>query len=432
MATKTDVIVIGGGISGCATAYNLAKRGAHVILLEKGQIADEASGRTWGAVRRQGRQAPEVPLAIESLKLWDKLSEDLGTETHFIRGGNILLASNAKELADFENTVRITREYGLESDIVDRKRAQEILPGLSGKFIGGMYSPSDGYAHPVKTTNAFARAAQENGATVRTGCSVERIETSGGQVKGVVTERGEKIEADVVVNAAGVWAPRLARTCDVRVPVRVVRTHVTITEPKPDYRAPLVWSPRVSFRPTADGNILLGAGSALKADHDLDLTSVRDLKYFLPGLSQFRKQIAFHVGSQLLNDVLSHVPGTVQNRKFFSTTVGVEPEVNWNTIKRMRKAFFEHMPHLSGLRFVKTWAGLIDITPDILPVLGEAPGVKGLILATGFSGHGFALGPITGKLISELILDGTPSLSLYDFRLTRFAEQGVGKIRRLQ
>ena len=257
--------------------------------MRKGQIADEASGRTWGAVRRQGRQAAEVPLAIESLKLWDKLSEDLGTETHFIRGGNILLASNAKELADFENTVRITREYGLESTIVDRKRAQEILPGLSGKFIGGMYSPSDGYAHPVKTTNAFARAAQENGATVRTGCSVERIETSGGQVKGVITERGEKIEADVVVNAAGVWAPRLARTCDVRVPVRVVRTHVTITEPRPEYRAPLVWSPRVSFRPTADGNILLGAGSALKADHDIDLTSVMDLKYFLPGFSQFRK-----------------------------------------------------------------------------------------------------------------------------------------------
>ena len=224
MATKTDVIVIGGGISGCATAYNLARRGAHVILLEKGQIADEASGRTWGAVRRQGRQAPEVPLAIESLKLWDNLREELGTETHFIRGGNLLLAGNARELADFENTVRITREYGLESDIVTRERAREILPGLSGKFVGGMYSPSDGYAHPVKTTNAFARAAQENGATVRTGCSVEGIETSGGQVKGVITERGEKLEADVVVNAAGVWAPRLARTCDVKVP-RAHRTH---------------------------------------------------------------------------------------------------------------------------------------------------------------------------------------------------------------
>lgn len=432
MATKTDVIVIGGGISGCATAYNLAKRGAHVILLEKGQIADEASGRTWGAVRRQGRQAPEVPLAIESLKLWDNLHQELGADTHFIRGGNLLLAGNARELADFENTVRTTREYGLESDIVTRERAREILPGLSGRFVGGMYSPSDGYAHPVKTTTAFARAAQENGATVRTGCSVESIETSGGQVKGVVTGRGDRIEADVVVNAAGVWAPRLARTCDVKVPVRVVRTHVTITEPVPDYKAPLVWSPKVSFRPTADGNILLGAGAALKADHDIDLTSLTDLRYFLPGLSQFRKQIAFHVGSQLLNDVLSHVPGTVQNRKFFSTTVGVEPEVNWNTIRRMRRGFFEHMPHLSGLRFVKTWAGLIDITPDILPVLGEAPTVKGLMLATGFSGHGFALGPITGKLMSELILDGTPSLSLYDFRLTRFAEQGVGRIRRLQ
>ena len=432
MATKTDVIVIGGGISGCATAYNLAKRGAHVVLLEKGQIADEASGRTWGAVRRQGRQAPEVPLAIESLKLWDNLREELGADTHFIRGGNLLLAGNARELADFENTVRTTREYGLESDIVTRERAREILPGLSGRFVGGMYSPSDGYAHPVKTTTAFARAAQENGATVRTGCSVESIETSGGHVKGVVTGRGDRIEADVVVNAAGVWAPRLARTCDVKVPVRIVRTHVTITEPVPDYKAPLVWSPRVSFRPTADGNILLGAGAALKADHDIDLTSLTDIRYFLPGLSQFRKQIAFHVGSQLLNDVLSHVPGTVQNRKFFSTTVGVEPEVNWSTIRRMRRGFFEHMPHLSGLRFVKTWAGLIDITPDILPVLGEAPTVKGLMLATGFSGHGFALGPITGKLMSELILDGTPSLSLYDFRLTRFAEQGVGRIRRLQ
>ena len=143
MEKRTEVIVIGGGISGCAVAYYLAKRGAQVILLEKGQIADEASGRTWGAVRRQGRQAAEVPLAIESLKLWDNLSEELGSETHFIRGGNLLLAVTDKELVEFEETVKITKELGLESDIVTWEKAQEIVPGLSGRFRGGMYSPGD-------------------------------------------------------------------------------------------------------------------------------------------------------------------------------------------------------------------------------------------------------------------------------------------------
>ena len=432
MEKRTEVIVIGCGISGCAVAYYLAKRGAQVILLEKGQIADEASGRTWGAVRRQGRQAAEVPLAIESLKLWDNLSEELGSETHFIRGGNLLLAVTDKELVEFEETVKITRELGLESDIVTWEKAQEIVPGLSGRFKGGMYSPGDGYAHPVKTTTAFARAAQENGAKIHTRCAVEKIEASNGRVTGVVTETGHRIEADVIVNAAGVWAPRLAGTCGVRIPLRVIRTHVTITEPQPDHQAPLVWTPRVAFRPTVDGNILLGAGAAARFDHDIDLNSLRDLRYFWQGFKQFRKKMQLHIGNKLLNDILSHVPGTTQNQRYFASTVGVEPEVNWDTIRQMREAFFEYMPGLKGLRFVKTWAGLIDLTPDILPVLGEAPGVKGLILATGFSGHGFALGPITGRLISEIVLDGKPSLPLDDFRLARFKEKGVGAIRRLQ
>ena len=431
MEKRAEVVVIGGGISGCATAYNLAKRGAQVVLLEKAQIADEASGRTWGAVRRQGRQAPEVPLAIESLKLWGQLSEEIQSETHFIRGGNLLLAATEKELAQFEETVKITKQFGLESDIISREKAQEVLPGLQGTFVGAMYSPSDGYAHPVKTTSAFARAAQEHGAKIFTDCPVEKITTTNGKVRSVVTEQGE-IEADIVVNAAGVWAPRLARTCGVNIPIRVVRTHVTITEPQPDFTSPLVWSPKVAFRPTIEGNILLGAGADLPVDHDIDLNSLRDLRYFKQGIVQFRKHMKLHLGRALLNDLLRYLPGTTQNQRYFASTVGVEPEVNWDTIKRVREGFFEHMPHLKGLRFVKTWAGLIDITPDILPVLGEAPGVKGLILATGFSGHGFALGPITGRLISELILDGKPSLPLDDFRLTRFAEKGVKEIKRLQ
>ncbi|MEE9199221.1 MAG: FAD-binding oxidoreductase [Dehalococcoidia bacterium] len=432
MEKRAEVVVIGGGISGCAIAYNLAKRGAQVVLLEKGQIADEASGRTWGAVRRQGRQAPEVPLAMESLKLWGQLSEELGSETHFIRGGNLLLAGDDKELADFQETVKITKQLGLESDIVDRKRIiEEIVPGIQGTFVGGMYSPSDGYAHPVKTTNAFAQAAQEHGAKIYTRCPVERIETTDGKVRSVVTDKGE-IETDTVVNAAGVWAARLARTCGVKIPMRIIRTHVTITEPKPDFTSPLVWTPGVSFRPTVDGNILLGAGGKIPVDHDIDLSSIQDFTLFRKGFFQFRKQIKIHVGRPLLNDIMSRLPGTAIHGRFFASTVGVEPEVNWDSIRKMREAFFEHMPHLRGLRFVKTWAGWIDLTPDIIPILGEVPGVKGLILATGFSGHGFALGPITGRVISELVLDGKPSLPLDDFRLSRFKEKGVAAIRRLQ
>ena len=147
---NADVVVIGGGIIGCATAYNLARRGANVTLVEKGSIGDEQSGRAWGFVRQQGRDPSEIPMMMECTKMWSGLAEELEADIEWVQGGNLALAKDEERLAQFEEGVKIAKEFGLDSQIVTRSQIRQLLPSLEGPWIAGMYSPSDGHAEPIK------------------------------------------------------------------------------------------------------------------------------------------------------------------------------------------------------------------------------------------------------------------------------------------
>ena len=422
---EADVVVVGGGINGCAIAYNLAKRGTKVVLLEKGNIADEASGRTFGAVRNLRRFPAEMCWMSESLKLWDQLDEELQARTGFTRGGAIILAENDNDVEAIEASAQLAKDYGLKSySLKTPKELREIVPGLEGPIKGGLYTPDDGYADPPDTVNAFARAAQENGAQIYTQTPVQGIEVSGGNVSSVITGRGE-IKTSTLVCATGIWSAKLARMVGLSLPIKTTRIVGIETEPCSPQFTPFVFGPLGGFRPTSRGTIYLTIGYRLPINYDMATDALRNLRHWMPTLISFRKQIKMNVGVDLLKDIARTLPGSPARKRPFAFSSGVEPKIDRKMLKQIKSKFDQLMPSLKDVKIVRTWGGQMAMTPDMIPILGKVDRPQGLILIVGWSGHGFAPGPIMGHLMTELILDGKTSLSIHPFRYSRFAEGDV-------
>ena len=391
---ETDVVVVGAGIVGCATAYYLARRGVRVVIVERAGVAGEQSRKNWGFVRQQGRDALEVPLAMEANRIWRGLERELGSDIEWVPGGNLALAADEARMARFEEWLPVAREFGLETHLLRARDLSAVVPGLGGTWVGGMHTPGDGHADPEKATDAFARAARSHGATIHFDCGVQALTTSAGGVTGVVTERGE-IRASSVVCAAGAWSSRLLRTLGLALPQRWVRGTVARTTAAPPVTSCAVWGPGVAFRQRRDGSFNIAAGGAL--DHDVTLDSLRQVRFFLPNYWKNKALFRFHVGRPLLRSLAAVLPGSTARRRPLVWDRGVDPVPNPVKVRRS----------LSELQHM-------------------LPALRGFLLATGFSGHGFAMGPIAGRLVSELIVDGKTSLDISGFRFSRFAEGAIG------
>lgn len=426
MERDADVVVVGAGIVGCATAYFLARRGVRVVVVERGPVPGEQSRKNWGFVRQQGRDPAELPLVMEANRLWRGLERELGADLEWVQGGNLALAADAERLAAFEAWLPIAREHGLDTRLLRPGDLTTVVPGLAGDWAGGLHTPGDGHADPEKATDALARAAVAHGASLHLDCAVQGVTTRAGAVGGVVTERGE-IRTATVVCAAGAWSTRLGRTLGLDLPQRWVRGTVARTTPAPAVTACAVWGPGVAFRQRRDGGFTIAAGGAL--DHDVTLDSLRQLRFFLPNYWKNKSLFRFHVGRPLLASLAAALPGSAARRRPLVWDRGLEPRPNPAKVRRSLLELRRVLPSLPPLGIVRSWAGYIDAAPDLIPILGEVPELRGLLLATGFSGHGFAMGPIAGRLVSELIVDGKPSLDLAAFRFSRFAEGAIGKPR---
>jgi glycine/D-amino acid oxidase-like deaminating enzyme len=426
MEREADVVVVGAGIVGCAAAYYLVRRGVRVVVVERGSVPGEQSRKNWGFVRQQGRDPLEMPLVMEANRLWRGLERELGADIEWVQGGNLALAADAERMARFERWLPVAREFGLETRLLRPRELGAVVPGLAGAWVGGMHTPGDGHADPEKATDAFARAAAAHGASLRLGCALQAVTTRAGAVAGVVTEQGE-IRTPTVVCAAGAWSTRLARTLGLDLPQRWVRGTVARTTPAPAVTACAVWGPDVAFRQRRDGSFTIAAGGAL--DHDVTLDSLRQLRFFLPNYWKNKALFRFHVGRPLLASLAAALPGSPARRRPLVWDRGLEPRPNPAKVRRSLAALQRVLPSLPPLGIARSWAGYIDAAPDLVPVLGEVPQIGGLVLATGFSGHGFALGPIAGRLVAELIVDGKPSLDISGFRFSRFAEGAIGKPR---
>jgi glycine/D-amino acid oxidase-like deaminating enzyme len=413
------VAVIGGGIAGCAAAYCLARRGLAVVLLEKGEIAGEQSGRNWGFVRQQGRDPREIPLMMACSRIWQELPATLEADIEWRQGGILYLAGNDAEMADYEGWLDHARAHDLDSRLLSGREAAELLPGMSCDWAGGLHTPSDGQADPVKTTSAFAEAAARLGAEIRTGCIVEAIETGGGAVTGLRSEAGE-VKVKTVLVAAGAWTSPLLRGLGLDLPQMRVRGTVLRTQSAPA-RTPLaVWASGIGFRQRRDGSFNVAPGTLV--DHDIGLDSLRHARTFWPEFRKHWRQFDLHLGRPLIEDLAALAGGWRALARRLSRHRVLAPEPNPGKMRRGIAAFRRLFPEFADLEVDYGWAGVVEATPDAVPVLGELPGVAGLLVATGFSGHGFGMGPIAGRLMAELIAEGKPSLDLSAFRFTRFTD----------
>ena len=428
--TAADVIVIGGGIAGLSTAYFLARRGQRVVLLEKGRLAGEQSSRNWGFIRQQGRDPAELPMSALANRIWCGIEQELDADVEWCQGGNLALAKDVEDLERYEEGARSAQAVGIDTRVLTPDQVRALVPGMHGQYAGGLHTPADGQADPLKATLAFAQGARRAGADLREHRAVNAIHTSGGRVTGVTTDAGE-LRADVVVCAAGAHSGFLARLAGLKLPQRSMRATVAATAPLPPLTQLGIWSAGLGIRQAKDGSVILGRASAGTAEHDLTLESLRHISLFLPIFLRNRELFRLRVGIPLWRDVLRHIPGTTAARRPFAHLVDEEPAPNPDTVAGSLRMFNEQFPQTGDVRIARAWAGVIDATPDLLPVLGEVRALPGFFFATGFSGHGFGLGPGAGHTLAELIATGRAPLDIRPMRYERFAERDLSRARKI-
>jgi len=416
MDRTADVVVIGGGIAGTATAYYLAKRGMSVIVCEKGEVAGEQSSRNWGFVRQQRRDPAEIPLMMASNKIWQDLSRELNTDIEWIQGGNLNLFDDEKAQANCEAWLEHARAHGLESQLVSKRELDALIPGNNIDRKGGLFTPSDGQAEPTKVTEAFQRAAAGRGATFLTHCAVLEIETTGGAVSGVITERGG-FATKTVVLAAGAWTGRMMRTLGLKFPQLWVKGSVARTTAAPIISHAGTWS-GVAFRQRRDGTMNVSQPSA---DHDITMDTILNAPRFVGSFRTARRDVRLHLNRMFLDTIMGPFSKAAFRRELQRYRI-LDPAPNLQVLAQSMAKLKDILPMTKDIEIERSWAGYIDLTPDMLPTLDSIDRPAGLVIASGFSGHGFGMGPIVGSLMSELIADGQTSLDLSAFRFSRFSD----------
>jgi glycine/D-amino acid oxidase-like deaminating enzyme len=412
---SADVVIIGGGIIGCATAFYLAKRGVSVTVCEKGRIGGEQSSRNWGFVRQMGRDEAELPLMMASNRIWQNLEKELNAELDWIQGGQLAIAYNEERLAAFENWLPIGKKYGMDTKALTAREVKNLVPTIKKGFQGAFYTPSDGQAEPTKVCPAFQQAAEALGTEFISGCAVEAIDLQNGEVTSVVTEKG-RIKTKTVVCAAGAWTSRFVRLLNIRLPTLWFTGSVAQTTPVREITSSGVWS-QVAFRQRKDGRLYLA--STIEGEHHLMLDSFRFYRDFSAGYRKNRSGVKLKVVRSFLEDLSGGF-------KDFKRKRILDPPPSSRAIANALNALKALCSGMENIGVERSWAGYIDCTPDMLPVIDSLTQPKGFIFATGFSGHGFGIGPIVGKLVSELIVDGKTSLDISALRFSRFKE-GIKK-----
>mgnify|MGYP003667380509 CR=1 FL=1 len=413
---QVEVLIIGGGIVGISTAWFLARQGISVAVCEKGHIAGEQSGRNWGWVRQQGRDERELPMMMESIRIWRGLRDEIGEDVGFTEGGCLYAAANEKELAKFDDWVKIARAHDLDTRVVGREQLEQLARGSAANWPGAMYTASDGRAEPHKATPALARAAERAGAAVLTACAVRGLDISAGRVTGAVTEHG-LIKASKVLCAGGAWTSMFCRSVGVDLPQLKVRGTVVRTAPGPDLLRGTLFDTKIGIRRRQDGGYTIAPGSLL--DHVITPSSFRHFRKFLPALRQELSSLRLSINKSFIDEWRAPATWDLANPSPFEAVRVLDPEPNQKAIRLLRRDLAVLFPALGELEFVETWAGMIESTPDIVPVIDETA-IPGFYVATGFSGHGFGIGPGAGKAIAALLSDADPGVDLKPLRLSRF------------
>jgi glycine/D-amino acid oxidase-like deaminating enzyme len=419
LPSSVDVAVIGAGIIGVCTAWHLVQQGVSVLICEKGRVAGEQSSRNWGWIRQQGRDPAELPIMMDSIRTWDKLADLTGEDVGFSPQGSLYLAKNDRELAKFEQWLEVARQHDLDTRILTGRQVNEMINGNQSGWHGALYTASDGRAEPDKAVPALARAAQRQGCTIIENCAVRVVDTRGGEVCGVVTERGT-VQAQRVVCAGGAWSSLFLRNAGVDFPQLMIRATVARTTPAPNVFSGNAASGSLAFRRRADGGYSVALADFL--EHYISIDSFRYFRSFFPSLRASWSHLHLRTGDGPWRALAPGPSWDGGHKSPFEQTRVLNPEPSRWAVAQMRKRLAEQLPALAGIEFEESWAGMIDTTPDVVPVMDNVAGYPGLYLAAGFSGHGFGIGPGAGQVMANLVTGRQVAYDLTRFRLPRFSD----------
>ena len=416
---RADVTVIGGGIIGVATAFALAQKGVSVVLCEKGKIAGEQSSRNWGWVRKTGRDEREIPLIAESLRMWAGMNEAVGAETGFRACGILYTSQSEADDAYHEDWLRRSEPYQLGTRRLNTEEVTALLPGSAIRYRGAMYNPTDGRAEPQKAAPAIAAAARRLGASIVTGCAVRGIEQRGGRLSGVVTERG-RISCDAVVLAGGAWSRLFCGSLGLTLPQLKVLASVMRTAPIEGLPETSSWSSDFAFRRRLDGgySIANGHGNVVPVTPD----TFRFARQFLPAFKAEWKAVRPRLDDRFMTEARTPKRWALDEPTPFEAVRILDPAPDVATNLKVQKRLAEAFPGFARATIEQHWAGMIDVTPDAVPVISAVDSLPGLIIATGFSGHGFGIGPAAGRLAADLATGAPPLVDPHAFRFSRFTD----------
>ncbi|CAN7571304.1 FAD-binding oxidoreductase [Trinickia sp. LjRoot230] len=376
-ATHTDVIVIGGGIVGTATAFFLSRRARSVMLLERGLTGQQASGVNFGGIRRQGRALHQLPIANRALVTWRNAAHWLQHDVEFLPAGHTRVCYHEQDVETFEHYAREARVFGLDLEVLRGREVFARFPLLGRKVLAASISPLDGHANPRVAAPAFARAAARLGAQIRENVAVTLVERDGGGFR-VEDANGRVYRCERLVICAGAWANRLSAQFGEPVPLDAHGPQMAVTEPVPYVFGSSmgvythVKAESVYFRQIPRGNIILGGGPPGPADIDTCRAAVTPLN-MVRQMAQFRRLV----------------------------------------------------PALAPLHVIRTWSGVEGYLPDGEPIIGASAAVDGLYYGFGFCGAGFQLGPGVGETLAELVDTGTSAIALDAFSIDRFTKRAA-------
>lgn len=412
-----DVVIIGGGVVGVMTALYLAEAGDSVVLVEKGRVAAEQSSRNWGWVRQQGRDPAELPIMIESMRLWQGLSQKLGESLGFRQTGVMYLAETEQDLESHESWMVIAKDHGLDTRRMARCEVERML-GTQAHWKGALYTPSDARAEPWAAVPMLAEMAQQAGVVVIEHCAARQLDLQNGRVTGVVTEAGV-IATERVLVAAGAWSRLFLAAHDVHLPQLSVLASVAATEPMPEIFPGAAVDGQFAFRRRADGGYSLAPG----AEHDFHIgpDALRSFGAYLPVLKKDFRSTHFRLAAPKGFPDAWGTPRKWQDESPFERCRILNPSPNMATIDRVQTSFARAFPNLGRPKLRAVWAGMIDTMPDTVPVVDHGP-IGGLTIATGMSGHGFGIGPGMGRVVADMMRGKETGHDLRRFRLSRFTD----------
>ncbi|RMH53083.1 MAG: FAD-binding oxidoreductase [Alphaproteobacteria bacterium] len=413
---RVDVAIVGGGIVGVTAALALAGWGHSVALFEKGRIGCEQSSRNWGWIRAQGRDLREMPLMLEAQAMWPRLAAESGEDFGLTRGGATYLALTEAEMAGHVAWFEAARPFQMATRLLSAREADALAGQDAPRFRGGIHTETDMHAEPGPAIAALARLAARRGVAIYEATAVRVLDMAAGRSCGVVTEHG-RVGAEAVMLAGGAWCRPFLENAGLSLPQLAVRSQALRTSPGPRLAPGVIGATPASIRPRRDGGYTVGRTGV--AGFDIIPAAFTHFRAFVKLMRDRPGLVRLSLGRAFFGPLGRHRWGADDRSPFEDARI-LDPSPDPAVLRGIMTGLASAYPPLAGLRMVQGWGGMIDVTPDEIPVIGPVARLPGLILATGLSGHGFGLGPGAGRLAAEIATGRAPLVDPAPFAPARF------------